>query len=106
MFRDFGRGDPVWLSLPSQVERPIFVKRELGQGLSSLCPIGPLEVRLWRGDEAVRVNPFDLHDAPRIPERQWAQQDGIHNAEHGGVRANAEGERENRDSAEAWIRAK
>ena len=53
------------------------------------------EAFLWRGVP-------DLHDAIGVAEGKGLEQDGVNDAEDGGVGSDAEGHDEDGDEGEAW----
>ncbi len=48
----------------------------------------------------------EANEAPGIPERKWPQQDSVHHAENGGVRANPQSQRDDRNRREPGALAK
>ena len=69
-----------------------------------LRPINEIQIRdVAVGNARLRIFSFDVDDAFRVRKRQRSEENAVDQTEDGGVRANAEPERNNGDGGEAGI---
>src|SRR5262249_7182332 len=75
-----------------------------GEEIGLLRPIGKVEIRdVAVGDARRRIFAFDVDDALGVRKRKRTEKNAVHQAEDGGVRANAESERDHGYGRKAFV---
>ena len=96
-------GHGLWFrSVGTEVGVPGPVGRGAREEIGLLRPIGEVEIRnIAVGNASRRILSFEIDDAIRVRKRKRTQKNAVHQTKDGGIRADAETERDDGDSREA-----